>query len=1211
MIAHGPTNPCSHGVAALLLCLCACASLAAETSARYDEDLVGGCVPFRQLQVLARVRSSAGEKDDVMSGHCRSASIESSVAGLWALSLLFPVVGFGQSSRASPMELVPDGAAQTAVQRTNEPVSYVLDALANRTYLIEIDQQGLDFVVNVRTPAGLIIPFNSPLERDERELVLLENTLAGRYEITLESHETTDASGSSRTRVRNLEGATDADLIAALRHMSAGAALYAADQSETRQQSIAEYRAAAEQWNALGRPRERAQALYSLAYLGYWVSYDFAESARAAAAAAEIYLNRLDDEKLHANSSLLNAAARIENLDFDAALAIAKDALARQLAMGNTYDAARAEELIGYAYQRKGDLVASATFRHDAAEHFAEMGEWFKELVPRARAAIIEADKGYSAGAIEILESVLERLPVDADPFFRAEVHDGLGDAYRFNGNINEALAHYQSALELHRRNGDSHGEADSLRGLGSTYALAGYLDLASQFLIDAAVTAAGLSLDNESLESRTPALIVDALRSLDEYTNVRTLELSVTALGSVEYLRGNMARALDLHRQALGLLQLTAPSESGYAQTMSTIDLSDRSVLIARDLTGLGLYEEAIKHIDEARSLLAGVDSPFHLASADRQLGTALIAEGQFSQAVDTLDAALAAYKSIGAEDGQAEVLYELAAARRATGDLELATQYGEEALDHIESVRARIAKPELRALFSATRHAYYEDQVDLMMERYHADDASDSSYVSAAWTVSERARARTTMDLLTEASVDLRRGVDEKLRARQRELHDELAARVFEQQSPGGASEHLLREIAEYESELIVLENRIRTTNPLYVGYSAVDPPVLADLQKLIDPDTVVVQYALGPDRSYAWIVTRDSIHGLQLAPRKRIERAVRQLLDELRSYPGDAAALRLARSELSGLVLAPVRDELVAKRVVIIADGALYYVPFAVLPLDPNDPDSLLVATHELIGLPSLSVLDALRDAHDSMPRAPKTIAVFADPVFSDADPRLSGIIESHVSVPTRDSQRGRYAVERQLARLPGTEYEAGVIENLVPEDQRLVAKAFDANRASVMNDDLDEYRYIHFATHGEVNTQVPSLSRLYFTNFDSNGGYRSGTLLLDDIYNLDLNADLVVLSACDTALGQEIRGEGLMGLTQGFLYAGAKSVLVSLWKVPDRATAELMKRFYTYLLDEDSSARPAEALRRAQASMAAERRWSDPYLWAAFVLLGDWR
>jgi CHAT domain-containing protein len=137
---------------------------------------------------------------------------------------------------------------------------------------------------------------------------------------------------------------------------------------------------------------------------------------------------------------------------------------------------------------------------------------------------------------------------------------------------------------------------------------------------------------------------------------------------------------------------------------------------------------------------------------------------------------------------------------------------------------------------------------------------------------------------------------------------------------------------------------------------------------------------------------------------------------------------------------------------------------------------------------------------------------------------------------------------------------------------------------------------------------VDRRSPELSSLVLSRFDSQGEPQNGYLRLHDIYRLDLNADLVVLSACETGLGTDISGEGLVGLTQGFLYAGARSLLISLWDVPDAATAELMTRFYGHVTRDNM--RPAEALRLAQVSMASDRRWRDPYFWGAFILLGDW-
>jgi CHAT domain-containing protein len=289
------------------------------------------------------------------------------------------------------------------------------------------------------------------------------------------------------------------------------------------------------------------------------------------------------------------------------------------------------------------------------------------------------------------------------------------------------------------------------------------------------------------------------------------------------------------------------------------------------------------------------------------------------------------------------------------------------------------------------------------------------------------------------------------------------------------------------------------------------------------------------------------------------------------------------------------------------VLALDGALQYVPFGVLPLrDANGAAAALVDAHAVVEIPSLSAL-AL-SARETARTPLKTLAVFADPVLQPNDPRLAGrqatLAASPVVPPAARSSQPR----AELGRLLSAGYEAEAIAKLVPDDRRLLASGFAANRDAALNS-LGDFRYIHFATHGLVDTRYPGLSALVLSQFDAIGRPRDGYLRLNDIYNLKLSADLVVLSACDTALGREVRGEGLIGLAQGFMAAGARSLVASLWQVPDRATAELMTRFYGYMLNDGQ--KPVEALRNAQRWTAAQPRYRDPYFWGGFVLVGDWR
>lgn len=199
----------------------------------------------------------------------------------------------------------------------------------------------------------------------------------------------------------------------------------------------------------------------------------------------------------------------------------------------------------------------------------------------------------------------------------------------------------------------------------------------------------------------------------------------------------------------------------------------------------------------------------------------------------------------------------------------------------------------------------------------------------------------------------------------------------------------------------------------------------------------------------------------------------------------------------------------------------------------------------------------------------------------------------------------------AEEQPLARLAYSRKEALAIAALVPEAQRRIVLDFDVNYEAVTSAELSEYRFIHFATHALLDTDEPELSGMLLSLVDKEGRpQQNGILRLGDVYNLLLPVELVSLSACDTALGKSISGEGLVGLTRGFMYAGAPRVMASLWKVDDAATADLMKIFYEGMLG-PQKLRPAAALREAQKQMWQKNKASSPFYWAGFVLQGEWR
>jgi CHAT domain-containing protein len=285
--------------------------------------------------------------------------------------------------------------------------------------------------------------------------------------------------------------------------------------------------------------------------------------------------------------------------------------------------------------------------------------------------------------------------------------------------------------------------------------------------------------------------------------------------------------------------------------------------------------------------------------------------------------------------------------------------------------------------------------------------------------------------------------------------------------------------------------------------------------------------------------------------------------------------------------------------------------------------------LIADYEVVNLPSATALAMIRRETPADRAGMKTLAMLADPVFEANDPRLvtqrkksSSIGGARARARSADDSSDSSAISPELAtstkdfklftgfsRLPFSREEAEAIAKFVPKSSLLKATGFQANRATATGSELSRYRIIHFATHGLLNSEHPLLSGLVFSLIDENGKPQDGFLRMHEIYNLQLPAELVVLSACQTALGEEIKGEGLVGLARGFMHAGAQRVVASLWQVDDQATAQLMGHFYRGMLKENL--RPAAALRAAQIEMSRNPRWSSPYYWAGFVMQGEWR
>ena len=493
---------------------------------------------------------------------------------------------------------------------------------------------------------------------------------------------------------------------------------------------------------------------------------------------------------------------------------------------------------------------------------------------------------------------------------------------------------------------------------------------------------------------------------------------------------------------------------------------------------------------------------------------------------------------------------------------------------------------------------------------------------YDGQALNISERSKARSLLELLAEANTNIRKGVNPELVIQEQSLQQQLDGierRMVELLNKENYSLEAKTAI-EQERQFLLrkyeeVQTKIREKSPSYAALTQPQTLTLEEIQQqILDKDTLLLQYYLGEKRSFLWAVTKDNISSYELPPKASIEKAVREFRGTVTNRRANSTALVETSKSLYQMILAPVAAQLKNQRLSIVSDGILHYIPFAAISLPTTSSEAKylpLIAKHEIVNLPSASTLSILRQDIQQRKPAPKTIAIVADPVFSGEDNRL----ETAVSTPSENW--GKYNLSRSARqldvgiwdRLPATRTEAEAIIAMLPESESISYLDFAANRTNATNPELSQYKIIHFATHGLLNSINPELSGIVLSMLDKQGNSLNGFLRLHDIFNLDFSADLVVLSACQTGLGKHIRGEGLVGLTRGFMYAGTPRLLVSLWNVDDDATAGLMSKFYELMLKQKLS--PTEALRRAQLEMVSETTWKSPYYWSAFTLQGEWR
>ncbi|MEW6211263.1 MAG: CHAT domain-containing tetratricopeptide repeat protein [Acidobacteriota bacterium] len=1088
---------------------------------------------------------------------------------------------------------------------------YLLDLVEGQYVRIMMEKNTADLILVLSRPDGEKITEAKSASPQEPLGAILIASLSGKHLIEVRSLARSGTDTHYKLSIAELRTATQTDhsRAAAAKAYTEGARLIEQDTKQSLTDSIEKFKAAMSLFSAIGERKDEAAMLGYLGYV-YHKLNRHEEAIQSYTQALSIY-KAVRDSRSEA-AMLANTAAVYERLgEKQKAIQSHQQSLAVARETGNKDGEAVALNSIGRIYNSMGENRKALEFYNQTILLHRNAGNRRGEADALRTAAGIHFFLTEYQNALDLLNQVLTLARSLEDRRREALIISDIGRVHSSMSEFQKALDFYNQSLSIYRAAGYRAGEGPVINAIGQIYNSLGEREKALDFY-------------NQSL-------------SLSRETKDRLGE--ATALNNIAAIfaaKEDYRKALEFYDQSLSLFRALG-NRSGEAALLNNMGTA---------YTALNESRKAFDLYSQALSIHRAAGNRRSEANTLNNMGRTLFLAGEHQKSLDFLNQALSISRATVHRRLEAQALYNIANAHRALGNFAEARMHSGSAVRVAESLRGEVDIQQLRASYFASVRNYYDLDIDLLM-RLHKQNPLQG-FDTLALETSERARARSLLELLAEARADIRQGVDSTLIERERQLQKSLNDKA-ERQTQLLSGRHTPEQAAAAAKEIESLvaqyteaQTQIRTASPRYAALTQPQPARFKDIQQQVDENTILLEYALGDERSYLWAVSAKSIASFELPRRAEIEAAAKRFYELLRSAGdagrgGDGETRGRGESEeaarqLSRMLLAPVAGRLGSKRLLIVADGILHYIPFAALPSPKasvvSSPLSVakprqrttdngqrtirpLIADHEIISLPSASVLAEMRREIEGRKPAPGAVAVFADPVFSMDDTRLKSTVRSSGQrLLTRDLQRAATDLGAEgFPRLPFSRREAEAIIASAPRGQAIKSLDFEASRNRVTGLDLGNYRIIHFATHGLLNSTHPELSGIVLSLVDEEGQAQNGFLRLHEIYNLKLPAELVVLSACQTGLGKEIRGEGLVGLTRGFMYAGAARIVASLWKVDDAATAELMKRFYQKVFVR--KLRPAAALREAQVEMWNQERWREPYYWAAFVMQGEWK
>ncbi|MEK6300530.1 MAG: CHAT domain-containing protein [Acidobacteriota bacterium] len=837
----------------------------------------------------------------------------------------------------------------------------------------------------------------------------------------------------------------------------------------------------------------------------------------------------------------------------------------------------------------------------EAAGLYREIGNWQYEVLALMLISATRSSLGQKTEALEAARAAFDRVKEKNDPVWEAMGHLAFGAAYASVGNMASAIAEYNQASQAFKAQNDKSGEATALNNIGLLYSTKGELGVALDYFEkslklgeasnDKETVMTGYALNNIGTiyarrGERLTALryFERALSFADQHNDKRLKAGVLSGMADVYFLMNNREYALNLFKAiAATFREIEEPAHEAealinladaygamgrYSEALDALRPALESRRLAKDpgqegyvlremgylYTNMGDRSNALKHFAAALSKLEAAGDAGGQVDLYGALGSISVTDGDYQKAEDHYLKGLAVARAEGLRQSEMLILAGLGFAHEKRGNLTQAESFYDQQLAVNESLRSSARIEELKTGVSSLYAGLLSPAILLKFKL---------GKWAEAFELTERARARTFLDQMNSARLDLRKGANPALADQEQSLRFDMRAleeklRKERRDSPRSEANALIAaSLKEKEEVYAALLLRLKASNPDYAELQSYIPKPVAEIQRLLGPRTTLISYYVVADKTLAFVVGSDSLEAIEI-PVKEID--LRAAINWFRDFASLSDPRPEALKQLHGWLVEPIRQYIKTAQVVIVPQGPLHYVPFAAL----TDGHEFFGDKREITYLPSASILPALRRRIRHNGRRVLSVA-------QSLAPGLSAL---------------RYADEeaRSVARLYGAR---PLLTGRATRTQFL-------KRAGA-------YNVLHIAAHAELNAASPLFSRIRLAP----GADDNGAIEVREIYGLDLTrTNLVALSACETQLGSQSKGDDIVGLNRAFIYAGASSVVASLWTVDDEASSELMKSFYGHLRGGMSK---AAALQAAQA--ATRKKYPHPYYWAAFVLTGD--